>query len=486
MIPLTRSPSVALLGEQAPPRVRYAPDARANSWEDVADLSSSFGLVLDPWQEAVLKAAMGERSSGKWAAHQVGLSVPRQNGKSQLIVARAIAGVLLFGERKVVISAHQQDTARETFGKFLELIESSPALESRIAHNGIMNAINREQIKFTNGAIIKFKARSGSGGRGFSSDCLFLDEAQILTPRAWASINSTMSAMPNPQVWLLGTPPTPEDEGEVFGRVRDSALAKKAQSLAWLEWGAERDDDPSLEETRAKANPAWSIRINHEVVQGEYETYSPEQFALERLGIWRKDLLNGVFDADEWAALEGEAPAGYRQSFGVKFSVDGARVSLATALRPEGEGPVFVEAQRPEPMSRGIAWLADWLAERWRDTACIVIDGKGGSLALASALRERGVKSKSIIVTPTTEQVIAAYAGLLDAVKNAAVAHSGQEGLASSVACAGRRDIGHAGGWGLTPITQDGDVGPTEAVALAVYGAMTSKRRPGRKAQYDF
>src|SRR5690606_3878966 len=111
------------------------------------------------------------------------------------------------------------------FGKFLELIESSPALESRIARNGIMNAINREQIKFTNGAIIKFKARSGSGGRGFSSDCLFLDEAQILTPRAWASINSTMSAMPNPQVWLLGTPPTPEDEGEVFGRVRDSALA---------------------------------------------------------------------------------------------------------------------------------------------------------------------------------------------------------------------------------------------------------------------
>ena len=92
MIRLTRSPSGALLGEQAAPRVSATPPAtRANAWEDVSDLSASFGVKLDDWQDAVLQAAMGERADGTWAADVVGLSVPRQNGKSQLLVARALA-----------------------------------------------------------------------------------------------------------------------------------------------------------------------------------------------------------------------------------------------------------------------------------------------------------------------------------------------------------------------------------------------------------
>jgi hypothetical protein len=269
--PSTTSQPVALLGE-APPRVLVAPQqTRANSWQDVADLSAQFGIVLDEWQELVLQAAMGERANATWAAKRVGLSVPRQNGKSQLLVARILAGALLFGERKIVVSAHQQDTARESFTKLLEIVEAdgNGALRARIKPNGIMQALNREAVKFTNGAVIQFKARSGPGGRGFSSDCLMLDEAQILSQRAWVSINSTMSAMPNPQVWLMGTPPTPEDDGEVFGNVRASAMSGKSSSVAWLEWAADPAADPNEELTRWAANPGWNVRINHEVVDGE-------------------------------------------------------------------------------------------------------------------------------------------------------------------------------------------------------------------------
>lgn len=304
---LMKSQRGALLGElQAPPRVNIAPPpTRANSWEDVADLSASFGLVLDPWQELVFQSAMGERSNGTWAAQRVGLSAPRQNGKSQLIVARALAGALLFGEKKIVISAHQQDTARETFGKFIELIDDSPALAGRIRQ--VMNALNREFIKFTNGAVIQFKARSSGGTRGFSCDCLMLDEAQILGRRAWASINSTMSARPNPQVWLMGTPPTPEDDGAVFASVRKAAIDGVSTQAAYLEWSAEPTDDPALPATRAKANPAWHVRINHDVVQGEFETYTREQFALERLGIWAEvGKADGVISSEAWAACRSD------------------------------------------------------------------------------------------------------------------------------------------------------------------------------------
>jgi len=481
VIRLTKSPNVALLGEQAPPRVLYAPSARANSWEDVSDLSASLGLTLDPWQELALRAGLGERSGGIWAAHQVGVSAPRQNGKSQLIVARALAGALLFGERMIVVSAHQQDTARETFAKFVEQIEANPALESRIARNGIMNALNREAIKFKNGATVKFKARTGAGGRGFSSDCLFLDEAQMLGARAWASINSTMSAMTNPQVWLLGTPPTLDDDGEVFTRIRKAALAKTSTSLAWAEWGAEIGDDPALEETRAKANPAWSTRINHDVVDGEYDTYTPRQFALERLGIWLDggDRMPPAIDPEAFAALKAIPPDAGSIAYGIKFSPDGARMSFAVALRADNE-PVFVEVLGSEPTSIGLGTLVGLLASSWRDCDSIVIDGKGLSGALVERLLEAGVISRRIS-RPTWDSIVTANTALVELVRDGGLAHSGQEGLQLSVAGAAREERGRTG-WGFRPNAPDVDVTPVEAVALAISGLKTSKGS-GRGAQ---
>lgn len=214
---LTRSRHVGLLEGQAPPRVRHAPNVRANnSWEDVSDLVASFGLRLDEWQEDVLRAALGERSNGDWAARQIGLSTPRQNGKSELIVVRILAGLLLFREQTIVVSAHRQDTAREVFFRLVQLIEGNPALESRV--DFIARSEMREYIRMSTGQEVRFKARSAGSGRGFSCDCLLLDEAQILSAAAWSAILPTMSARPNPQVWLLGTPPTGIDDGEVFAR----------------------------------------------------------------------------------------------------------------------------------------------------------------------------------------------------------------------------------------------------------------------------
>lgn len=453
--------------------------ARANSWEDVADLSASFGLVLDPWQELVLQAAMGERTDGKWAAPQVALSAPRQNGKSQLIVARALAGALLFHEQLIVISAHQADTARETFNKFIEQIESSSALSSRV--KSVMNAINRESIKLNNGATIKFKARTGAGGRGFSSDCLFLDEAQILGGRAWASINSTMSARENPQAWLMGTPPTPEDDGEVFTLIRSKALGGKSTSLAYLEWSAEPKDDPALEETRAKANPAWHERINHEVVNGEFDTYSPERFALERLGIWSSENIARLVEAGTWNACKTKTPPTEgRVTYGVKFSPDGTTVALAVCRRPDS-GPPHVELVEHRSMSTGLGWLTAWLVERQDKAVQIVIDGKAHAGALVEALRAAKVPAR-VIWTPTTDQVITAHSMVLLAIQSKEITHFAQPGLDGSVALAGKRLIGTNGGWGWKPLA-DGDVTPIEAVTFAHWGAMTSKRRPGRKTR---
>lgn len=466
---------------------------RANSWEDVADLSRQAGIVLDGWQELILRAAMGERSDASWAAKRVGVSVPRQNGKSQLLVARALAGVLLFGEKKIVISAHQQDTAREAFSKLVEILEAdgNEWLADRVKPGGVMNAFAREMVKFKNGATIQFKARTASGGRGFSSDCLLLDEAQRLKRPAWVSINSTMSAMPNPQVWLLGTPPTREDfdagMGEVFDSIRTAARDGVSTAAAWAEWGADPEADgydPVSEFTRWSANPAWASRINHEIVQGEFESYTVEEFAQDRLGIWLKDLASGgtrAIPADVWEAIgRADYPTDGVPSYGIAFSPNGMRLSMGGAFVSDGTAHLEVIDVFAGSIESGLAPIADWFAQkvdgvpRWRRAAVIVLSGAAGAGVLRQLMLDRNIPSRRILVANTPDYLQACEM-LRQEAKQGTVTHrtSGQEVLDESIASA---DRDRRGGWIST--IPDGDETPVEAISLALWGARTTKRKP--------
>ena len=93
---------------------------------------------------------------------------------------------------------------------------------------------------------------------------------------------------------------------------------------------------------------------------------------------------------------------------------------------------------------------------------------------MVAALRDGGVPTRRLMV-PTVDQVIAAHSMLLSAVNDATVTNFGPE-LAASVASAGRRKIGTAGGWGFQSV-DGGDVTLAESVVLAHYGAVTAKRR---------
>ena len=473
--------------------------ARANSWEDVADLSAQAGVVLDEWQETVLRVSMGERADATWAAKRVGVSLARQNGKSQLLVARALAGALLFGEKKIVISAHQADTARETFGKMIEILEADGNgwLMDRVKPNGIMNAINRESIKFRNGATIQFKARTGAGGRGFSSDCLMLDEAQRLKRSSWVSINSTMSAMPNPQVWLLGTPPTREDDGEVFESIRSAAMSGGSSASAWAEWGVDPADpaitaayrsgtpvwSADVERLCWESNPAWNVRMNHDVVRGEFESYTREEFSLDRWGIWLEDVNAARYwSSDMWdASGVTEAPDGVR-SIAVAFSFDGSRVSTAGSVKHADGVHVELVAAYSGALEAGVSQLADWLAERWRDLASISVLGAAGT-SLVQALKDRGVGAR-VVRMMTTADYYAANAMADDAIRSGGLTHPAagdDDVLGASVRVCDRKHRGTNGQWGWDSTVPDGDETPVEAFCAAYWAARTSKRVPGRK-----
>lgn len=476
---LTKSRGVVLLDGPAPPRLRVAPSSRANSWEDVADLSASLGMPLDEWQEQLLEAAMGERADGRWASKFIGVSAPRQNGKSQIIVARALAGVLLFGEKMVIISAHETDTAREVWRRLIDVIEANPSLERRLS--GRMDAINREYVAIGEGAerqTIKLKARGFSGSRGFSADCLLLDEGQILGKHAWGSIVPTMSAMPNPQMWLFGTPPTENDDPFAFTRVRESSIARSARHC-WLEWSADASDDIDDPETWARANPAYGVRISYEACVDDRAAMDDDQFRRERLGMWSTGGAARVIDEVSWSAVADQASMPVeRLTLAVDVSPDRsvAAVSLA-GLRPDGLWHVELDEHR-----KGADWVAGFVAERAARNAlhAVVVDELSGLTD-----RRNGrvyLKGTDVVVTLASSEgrdMAMACGGFFDAVMSRKVRHTDQPQVNVSLSQAGKRPVGS--GWAWNKKSTASDITPIVSQTLALWGAQRDDvARPSR------
>ena len=148
----------------------------------------------------------------------------------------------------------------------------------------------------------------------------------------------------------------------------------------------------------------------------------------------------------------------------MRFSPDGLEVALAVARRPE-EGPIFIEGIRSEPLSSGTTWLVDFLVERADRAAQIVIDGKAGVGYLVNALRENGVRSKTLIWQPVISET---------------VSHSAQPELTQQALSAHRRKIGSRGGFGWQA-PEGGSVSLFEAATLAFWGAKMTRRKGKRK-----
>lgn len=460
------------------PTFDLIPAAVDSQWADVADLTRAYGLDLDPWQEHVLQAGLGERADGRWAASRVGVAVPRQNGKGALIEARELAGLLLFGEELILHSAHLVSTALEGFHRIKRYFEAYDDLRKHVRR--VREGNGDQSIEMMNGSRLLFKARARGSGRGFSADLLILDEAQILAERDWAAMLPTLSARPNPQAWLLGTPPGPSDDGEAFVRLRDAAKTGSDARLAWLEWGAD-GAGVNVRDRRlwARTNPGYGRRITADAIADELHSMDPATFARERLGVWASEAHLQVIPADEWAACATvEPPTVGDVSLGVDMAPDRSSIAVAACRRP-ADGPAHVELFRHESTGRGTRWVVDLLADRWPTTAAVVIDGTSPAMSLLPDLEARHVK-----VTVTGAGDLAKACGLfVDGARDGQVSHFDQVELNTALTGAKKRAIGNAGAWGWDRKSPERDITPLVAATLALFGAVTTKRRPGRKAR---
>lgn len=421
---------------------------------------------------------MGERADGQWSTPRVGVAVPRQNGKGAIIEARELAGLLALGERMLIHSAHDQKTARVGFDRVAAYFENYDDLRRKVKQVGA--ALNREYIELKSGQVLRFLARSKSSGRGFSADCLILDEAQELSDDAWSAILPTTSARPNPQVWLLGTPPAPGMAGEVFTRFRNAGLEGKDGRLCWCEWSVASDVDLDDPTAWAAANPSLGADretgVTFESIADERHALDDAGFGRERLGMWDEASSNRVIDVSSWAACgdEQSRPTS-RLALAIDVSPDRSTASVAVAgQRDDGRWHVELDEQR-----HGVGWLVSYVKSRCErnDIRAVVVDAMSPSASLLDPLKTAKVK----VTTTGPRDMAQACGSFYDGTQEDWLRHIDQPQLNAALGAARKRPLGDAWAWNRK--NQSADITALVACTLALWGSQASAvKRPGSGA----
>lgn len=459
------------IGAQSP-RILTAPAYVKNTAaDDVIEMARLAGLDLDPWQQLILRDALGENDQGKWAAFEACMIVPRQNGKSALLCALILAALFVWEERLVVFSAHKFDTAQEVFGLLSQLVDEHFSDEVK----RIYTANGKEAIVLKNGCRAKFVARSRGAARGFTGDRLIFDEAYDLSPSALGSMIPSLAARSmrrdsNPQVWYASS--APHADSDVLRGIRDRAQGSNPGRLFFAEWSCPEGTDPDDVAAWYAANPALGIRIAEDFIRDERAALPADEFLRERLGVVTTESASGVLPMPDWQACHDPTSNAATGFAALTVGPQMAWAALAYAgTRPDGL--LHVEVVRHEA---GVAWLTDACRNATTETRQpLVVDPRGPTVGVLDRLRTAGIPLREI----STAEFVGGCAALQADVLERRVRHLGDPKLTGAVAGADIRPVGEA--WAFSPARSSVDITPLLAITLA---AIPTREAPVKVAPF--
>ncbi|KAA8832600.1 terminase [Bifidobacterium tissieri] len=455
----------------------------SSDFPKVERAASRMGIQYDLWQKGLLYLMLGRRADGRYACGEGGavISICRQVGKT-FTIGSAIF-ILCAGSRnlKVLWTAHRTRTSDETFQTMCGFAQNK--LMARYVDH-VRRANGQQEIAFRNGSRIMFGAREQGFGRGFDAvDMEVFDESQILTVKALNDMIPATNVSPNPLIVFMGTPPQPGDPSDTFAQKRAAGL-EKTDGMLYVEFSADRDADPDDLEQWAKANPSYPKRTSETAILRMRKLLGdPDNFRREGLGIWDETVVSSAIDPELWAnGVVENPPLDGRISFGVDMPPDRSSLAIGAAVRYEDDTALINLQEYRNTRAEGTAWAVDWLAERWPRTCAIVIDAQSPAMSLVEDLRARHVK-----VTVTQNRDLGAATGrVLDMIQAGSLKHlAAKEQPQLDIAAHGvtLRDLGPNGMKAWNKKGSDVDISPLQACTLALHGAYTSKRHPGRRSK---
>lgn len=448
-----------------------------------------------PWQQHVADVILElDPDTGLLAYSEFRLTVPRQSGKSTLLLAKAVhraSATGFFGPRQQINYSAQtrKDSRRKWEEDFVAAVKTSTSFKARVVeHLGNGN----EHMRFPNGSRFGIESTTEKSGHGSTLDEGYVDEAFAQPDgRVEQAFRPAMITRPNAQLGVVSTAgwldASPYLEAKVtHGRtlVEDGVRS----GVAYFEWSAPDDADPFDTAAWRACMPALGLLradgsgITEEKIAAELVAF---QGSPEGLNGFRRAYLNQwvskaapvatVIDMELWDRLADKsyAPAPHVGATVLAVDTDPqrARTSIATAgLRADGMPMVEVVENLPG-VDWAVARLIDLTARHQVRT--VVIDKRSAAATLVQALTAAKI---SVTTTDSTETVQACGQFFDAATETGRLRHLDQPELNDALRGALSRPLGDAWAWDRKKPTVD--ITPLTAATLALWGHTTNAGRP--------
>lgn len=444
---------------------------KRSDYKEAIELYEKSKRKAQKWQKNLLKAILSKTSKGLWQHTKFGYSLPRRNGKSEVIVIRELFA--LKNNEKVLHTAHRTTTSHSAWERLTSILD-----KSGIAHNSL-RAAGREMVEVSGGGRVDFRTRSSKGGLGEGFDLLIIDEAQEYTDDQESALKYVVTDSKNPQTIFCGTPPTPVSSGTVFTNLRNKALNQETKNTGWAEWSVSEQTDPQNIESWYLTNPSLGTIFTERSVEDEIGSDEID-FNIQRLGLWIKYNQKSAISETDWGLLKVNKVPNLRGKLfaGIKYGADGTNVAMSIAVKTEDER-IFVESIDCQTVRNGNLWIINFLKNA--DVAEVVIDGQSGQKILFDEILDYKLRKP---ILPTVKEVVVANSMWEQGIFQKTICHKDQPSLTKVATNCEKRFIGVSGGFGYKSQYEDNDIALMDSALLAHWICSISKPPKKQKIKY--
>ncbi|NKS94627.1 hypothetical protein GS876_10385 [Rhodococcus hoagii] len=465
-----------LAGRQEPHHLSIF-DGDITYGEQAVELGRRAGAISMPWQAAAQHAILSTTPDGRWTHADCCLIIPRQNGKSEILILRCLYGLFKLDET-IIYTAQRWKTARDAWKRMMSLIKSRSWLKKRVVRSTCSQG--EGIIELASGASISFGTRSNDSGRGLTDvDLVVFDEAYNLTPGEISAMSFVQMAAKNPQTIYASSAVNQSEHpnGEVLTSVRVRGLAREP-GLYFAEYMAPDDMDREDEGTWRYCNPSYGVIQTPEKIRKIMRNLATpagrKGFDVEALG--RGDWPVLKEEKDTWQIVAEQQWKGLVDfpeltgTIGVGVARVGAQWVVAGAQRTVDDR-IHVEvayvriAPNPEIVEL-IGRVDDTL-----EPCAIATDSRSPAVVLEPLMKTAGIE----LIKSTTNQAALMCQGLVDDADDGLISHTGQAALDYALEHASKRVLPR-GDWVIDPGGDPG-IAPALAVAVARWALLTFESR---------
>jgi len=412
------------------------------------------------------------------AYREVGISLPRQSGKTTEILSWEIDRALNWGrpQRSAYTAQSGKDGRDKWLDEIFPMLRQSP-LNELIAQ--INEGMGNESIRWKTGSIIRLLSTSTGAGHSKTLDQAALDEIWAdQDDRREQGLRPAMITRPDAQLLWCSTAGT--QASVVLNRKvqagRLAAAENSGHGIAYFEWSAPKDWDPDDEDSyfsfmpalcpdppcRCGASEGWRHTITLETIRVERDAMKPEEF-LRAYGNRPTGRADNVIPMEIWrdACDPAASPSG-KISFALEVAHDRSSAAIAAA----GAGKIELIEHAP-----GTSWVVGRANElSATHGAQVAIDARGPAGGFADQIRRCNPMDGG--------EVIEACAAMYDAIADGTVKFRTDPAFDAAIEGVVKKQVGDRWVWSRMASAEDVTPLMAATLALAASRAAAGKKPP--------